>query len=593
MRRKKQLLGGLVHAIRVSIVIALLMLLPSPRSLQPQSDQVSPPSIELVRRSISAADSISNTADQNNLWNVNDRSGNLIAHVARTLPKAADVIGYRGPSEAMIVLDGDLKIVAVQLINSDDTDEHVREMKQTRPFFDQFRGWTWGEAPDSTDVEAVSGATLTSLAFAKGILRRMGGDRPSLVFPDEIKFDEIESWFDHAEKLQVEHERTIVLGQGDQEIGQVLRTGPLCDSVIGYQGPTELLIKLRRDSDRQAPNGQSGEIRQSSVIIDKIRIRSSFDNEPYVGYCKTEYGFWKLFQGRTINEIAAMDLEAEGVEGVSGATMTSMAVAETLVTALKQFETREQDRAKAKQDSKWSSNVFVSTITQLLRVRPVNADWACFLLLIGIPIARSTGWFRKRWFRRCWLVATIMIIGLWSGNLVSMALLAGWSAEGIAWELAPALAALLFVAVISPPLGKSNPYCNHLCPHGALQQVLRPGAKSRRRWNPPRRLIAVLKYLPGTLLVAAYLMLLVRPHTDLSSWEPFHAYLFRIAPRTAMLFAVLTLLLSAFVPMGFCRYGCPTGRLLDFLRRTANSGKATWPDGVAVVLLLVAVYCTL
>ena len=94
--------------------------------------------------------------------------------------------------------------------------------------------------------------------------------------------------------------------------------------------------------------------------------------------------------------------------------------------------------------------------------------------------------------------------------------------------------------------------------------------------------------VPGITLVLAYLILIVVPTIDLSSWEPFHAYLFQIASWSSLLLAIATLALSATIPMGYCRLGCPTGRLIDYLRRTSISHRITSADFVAAGLLIFA-----
>jgi hypothetical protein len=43
-----------------------------------------------------------------------------------------------------------------------------------------------------------------------------------------------------------------------------------------------------------------------------------------------------------------------------------------------------------------------------------------------------------------------------------------------------------------------------------------------------------------------------------------------------------------FVPMGYCQLGCPTGRLIDYLRRTARSDRIDFADVIAVTLLAFA-----
>ena len=62
-----------------------------------------------------------------------------------------------------------------------------------------------------------------------------------------------------------------------------------------------------------------------------MKIRSSFENEPYADYPNDDAYFASLFTGRSISQLADMNLTEEEVEGVSGATMTSMAMAEGIV----------------------------------------------------------------------------------------------------------------------------------------------------------------------------------------------------------------------------------------------------------------------
>ena len=65
-------------------------------------------------------------------------------------------------------------------------------------------------------------------------------------------------------------------------------------------------------------------------------MAQSYDNDEYVRYVRDDEYFLNLFNGLALEQLAALDLEDEQVEGVSGATMTSMAVAEGLVLAAQQ-----------------------------------------------------------------------------------------------------------------------------------------------------------------------------------------------------------------------------------------------------------------
>ena len=553
---RQRRLAVLVHAARVALVVCLLLAIPSP-SQQTVVDSGTAPKLELVQEILDEPISLSELPDANGLWSVVTADGTPLAKIARTLPVAADVVGYRGPTEALIVFDQQLQIDKVRLLGSMDTDEHVQSVVADDGFFVQFRSWPWGGPAGKVDIDAVSGATLTSLALAEGVLKRIGGDRPSLVFPNELSNEEIAKWpsTDSVHDDTVQDDKV----QDDKVRDDLLRTGPLTDAIAGYQGPTELVMQVDDDN-----------------VVQRIKIRESFDNEPYVDYVRTEAGFWKTFTGKSIDELASFDPESAGVEGVSGATMTSLAVADTVVAAAKEIQAAQDDLAENRgSELNWS-------------MRFSMPDIATLTVLALMTVASWMRWFRHRLFRKAWLLTVFLVIGIWAGNLLSMALVAGWGAEGIAWRLAPGLAAVVCVAMLSPITTKGNPYCNHLCPHGAIQQLVRPTPKSRRAIKLPKRLQQKLVWLPGITLVIAYLMLILRPTLDLSSWEPFHAYLFRVASWFSIAVALGTLAISAFIPMGYCRLGCPTGRLLDYLRRSSRSNQVGLADYVAMLLLGVA-----
>ncbi len=552
-------LARFVQGVRVALVAALLLAIPSPDPRSVSDGSIAPP-LEIVRHQLADAASVESTQDASGLWPVHDSDGQTIALAARTLPAAMHVVGYRGPTEALIIFGTDLKIKSVRLLDSADTSEHVEAVAADQKFFEQFQAWTWGGPQADAKIDAVSGATLTSLALAEGVLKRIGGDRPSLVFPDPLTIDDVVSWYPDANSIRDDNGVALIRNAHDQVIGRVIRSGVLSDDVMGYQGPTELLLKLSPDD-----------------AVESIRLRKSYDNEPYVDYVRTEAGFWAMMENQSLAELARLDPEEAGIEGVSGATMTSLAVADTIV-ATAQATIEAQHNASAKQDPAWMSSV-----------RWTAADIATICTLLMAAILSQSKLFHRRTLRRLWLLAVVVVIGLWAGNLISMALVAGWSAEGIAWRLAPGLTAVVAVALLVPPMTKGNPYCNHLCPHGAIQQLIKTGIRSSWRRHPSRDVTKWLAKIPGLSLVVAYVALCAVPTIDLSAWEPFHAYLFRIAPWSALVFAALTLAVAAVIPMGYCRFGCPTGRLIDYLRRTATSDRIQWADYVATGLLLLAI----
>ena len=57
----------------------------------------------------------------------------------------------------------------------------------------------------------------------------------------------------------------------------------------------------------------------------------------------------------------------------------------------------------------------------------------------------------------------------------------------------------------------------------------------------------------------------------------------------ALAWTAVGLVASLFVPMAYCRYGCPTGALLGYLRYNRRSDRLGAGDGVAALCLAVAV----
>lgn len=558
-RTKRPGLARFVHSVRVVLVVALLLSIPSP-SQQNDTDSGGPPTIAEIQNVLPSARSFDGFQDQSERWSIENETDTPIGTVVRTLPLANDVVGYRGPTEAAIIFDLDRKIAGVRLLQSSDTEDYVKAVRADQNFFEQFKGWPWGGPDRATDIDGVSGATLTSLALAEGVLRRIDGNRPSLLFPVPLAIDEIDDWFPDAQTIDETKAVAIVKDSDDTEIGRLVRTGPLADNITGYRGPTELLMKL---DDRNR--------------IQQIKIRSSYDNQPFTGWVRDEVGFWEIFENKTVDQLARFSPDAAGVEGVSGATMTSLAIADTIVKSAKELAANIASES-AKANHKGSVLGFRYSFPSLATVS---------LLVLAGCFSRMH-WFHHRVVRKLWLMVVVIVIGFWSGNLVSLALIAGWSAEGIAWQLAPGLAAITVLALIAPPTSLGNPYCNHLCPHGAIQQLIKPSRNARWHLHPSRRVTSWLKRVPAITLIAAYLTLITAPNVDLSSWEPFHAYLIRIAGGGAIAMALATLIIAAFVPMAYCRFGCPTGSLLDYLRRSARSDRVHSGDLVAFGLLMAA-----
>jgi polyferredoxin len=174
--------------------------------------------------------------------------------------------------------------------------------------------------------------------------------------------------------------------------------------------------------------------------------------------------------------------------------------------------------------------------------------------------------------------------------MLSQAMLVGWAGSGVPYQSAAGLTLLTVAALAVPLLSKSNVYCSHICPHGAAQQLL----KDRLPWrlHLSKRWQRVLGVLPGLLLVWVVIVPMAglgKLGFSLVDIEPFDAYVFRVAGWATLSIAVVGLVASLFVPMAYCRYGCPTGALLGYLRYNRRSDRLSARDAVAALCLTAAV----
>ncbi|MCA9066226.1 MAG: 4Fe-4S binding protein, partial [Planctomycetaceae bacterium] len=276
------------------------------------------------------------------------------------------------------------------------------------------------------------------------------------------------------------------------------------------------------------------------------------------------------------------------VEGVSGATMTSQAMATAIAVAARETLQAEvqlrrqqdaQQRTAGLQDAaqQWEQNRQPRTWSALLTLR--SASTICLTLLgILIGVTHLRGQRRVRTF----LQGTVIVwLGLVNGDMVSQAQLLGWAQHGVPWQSGVGLVCLTGAAVLLPVVSGRNVYCSHLCPHGAVQQLVR--RRIRWQFHPSHALTRLLKCIPGLLLLwvasAGIFGLAVRA----VAIEPFDAWLWRTAGLATITIAIVGLTASLFVPMAYCRFGCPTGGLLEFLRR--NSGTRISPSDIAAGLL--------
>ena len=497
---------------------------------------------------------------EDGILQVFDAEKNILGRLAQTAPQSDDSIGFSGSTNVLLAFGPDEKVVGLEILESGDTKEHLDAVLADDSFLATFEGKNEQELGKGIEVEGVSGATLTSMAIAEGIGARFGGTRSSLRFPKPISLDEAQGQWSETKSLEPSKTHPHLFNALDANgslLGHLARTSP-ADDVIGYQGPTDSLLAFDRNK-----------------TLTTLSIRSSFDNQPYVGYVPQEYSFLALFEGRSLDQLADMNLTAERVEGVSGATMTSMAVAEGIVKTAQYL--RDATKGDSTQDSSSKSLVW--------RLRDVGSlAVIAFAFLVAFSNLR-----KSKLARRILQLALILYLGLVNGDILSQALLVGWAQSGAPWHLAPSLVLLALAALIVPITTRKQFYCHHLCPHGAAQQMLFKTGGRRIRLSS--RMTRILETIPILLLGLVVAAAIGHFSFSLVNLEPFDAYLFRIAGWITLTIAVVGLVASAFVPMAYCRFGCPTGAMLNLLIPGSAHGGLNKRDYLALLLLGLAITC--
>ncbi len=533
--------------------------------------------LPMIRQILARAESVRENGDStdgaSNFANVLDADGHELGQVARTSPLANHILGFSGPTDVLLVLDDGGKLIVAKIISSRDTRDHVQKVQADPDFLQSLNGRTREELMDLRDVDAVSGATLTSYAILESIRFRVASmegagqgkaQLSSLKFPEPPRLQDVQLLYPAAAKLERDPNSDVlwhVQDSNDAQAGDLLRASPVADNNVGFQGPTDVLIAV--DENRE---------------VSGLALGVSYDNEPYVGYVREDDYFRSLFNGQNLKILTA--LEGDTVEGVSGATMTSQAVARSLqMVAQAYVDDQSRKSSPVRQDAPESSTGGW-TLNAVVTLRNLSTiSMTLFGVIVGLTHLRG-----RRWLRVGFQCVLIGWLGLINGDMVSQALLLGWAQSGVPWQHAFGLTILTAAALLVPMATGQNVYCSHVCPHGAVQQLIRKRLPWQVRLSP--KVLRWLKVFP--MLLIAWVVAIGMLHLPFSpvDIEPFDAWLWSVAGLATIAVAVIGLVASLFVPMAYCRFGCPTGLMLDYVSR---AGGKTWTRRDTIVLAVVVI----
>ena len=385
------------------------------------------------------------------------------------------------------------------------------------------------------------------LIHANATRARVHGDAP-------IRLAEVQTLLPTAAKFDPdpsERRGLFVLDASGVRIGYALRTMPEVEKITGYAGWTDTLLVLDTD-DR----------------VIGISLRRTEDTREHVFQkVAIDEPFMTRLNGLTWDEVAAREARA-GYDDVAGASLSSMAIANGI-----------RHRFRLANDAAAAPRL------------PVRFGWhdAGVVAVLVIACAFTFTRLRRRtWTRRAFQLVLIGYLGFANGQILSQSLMVGWAANGAPWRIAGGLVLLLAAALIVPWATRRQLYCSQICPHGAAQELI--GRLSRWRLHVPVSLDRGLRWLPPTLIAMVIFVAMVGLTIDPADVEPFVAYQIWLASWISIAIAVGGLAVSAFVPMAYCKYGCPTGQVLSFVRSHGKADHFRRQDvGAGALVLFVAV----
>ena len=302
--------------------------------------------------------------------------------------------------------------------------------------------------------------------------------------------------------------------------------------IKGYAGPIDIGMIV----------GLDGAIRQ-------VKYLRSAETTSYLKDIESA-GFYEQFEG------IRLDGESYRIDAVTGASLTTEAIAKS-VSALVSIG-RESPL-----------EIYIDTEAAGFFVEAeLPATWIIDAALIAV-IFVLVSIKRIRRSRRLILgisILSVLFLGFYLNNSFTYVTFIQ-PFMGSEWSYMLGIyAALVLVSAI----WDGNSYCRHICPYGNVQRLmLRFGPKIRGSWPLSSRATGAARWLLTAVLVVGIGM-------GLKDWGSFELFpdLFGLEILDSGWFwlSVLTIMVSVYYPMLWCRLLCPTGAVLDMITAAVRPG---------------------
>ena len=311
---------------------------------------------------------------------------------------------------------------------------------------------------------------------------------------------------------------------------------------VGYGGPVVLLV---------------GTNTQGTIV--GVRIVSHQETPNFFRLLERQ-NFTNQFVGKGYEQNMTL---GDDLDGVSGATLSAEAVAQSIRLAIRSIANRAISDAVIPPDNRpirfgapeaaLLALFIISFFLHRLKHHPKLKNWGRWVMLIGGLLTHGF------MFNKPLTLANIVTLlsGAWPD----------WQTN-LYWFLL--LGGIFTVTLIQ---GK-NPYCSWFCPFGAAQEIL--GSLTGAKAYQPRQWYNRLRWVQRGLAFTAIVLGLALRQPGAVSYEPFGT-LFNLQgswPQWVLLILVLFGSLVMYRP--FCTYLCPLDPVVDYIGEGRRVVKKLW-----------------
>jgi uncharacterized protein with FMN-binding domain len=241
----------------------------------------------------------------------------------------------------------------------------------------------------------------------------------------------------------------------------------------------------------------------------------------------------------------------ESVDAVTGATMTSRALTESVSRAVRRIADKMPGFEPAPESP--------------LKLQ-FGAPEIVLLLLFAVGFIARASWFpwtkTARWIS---MLAGLVFLGYLFNKPLTLAYI-NKALLGFlpAWQLQPFFYLLLGGIFLSLIFIGWNPYCRWFCPFGAAQEYLAMiGGMKKKMLGKIHRF---LLWLPRLLAFSAIVLALYHRNPSVSSYEVFGAMFQLIGTDFIFILLGITLAASLFLHRPWCRYLCPLRPVTEYVQ---------------------------